>query len=660
MYLIWYLFFLVASVNIGILHLLSGICYKTSPQGRSFRMKKLFTKRLFAYMAVALLVTITAIFALQTFISKSNNVLSSKSKLEDVKTKLEANQQSIEDLKENLGENNLAKTRAFADMLAADSSIFGDAAKLDGIKDRLMVNELHIISEEGIITSSTIESYIGFDMRSGEQSNAFMAIIDDPSKEIVQEPQVNVADGIVMQYIGVARTDDKGLVQVGVRPEVLENMLANTTLDVVMKTIDFGEKGYVYAISSEGEILAHKNQDLIGKTAKEAGFPEDFTGKGKAVINGEKGYYYSEEYDGKIIGTFMPSSEYYKERVNQTVVVSLSMLIIFVVLLFMINQMVDNKIVTGINRISNSMKEIAGGNFNIVIDEKGNPEFEMLSQSINKMVENTSQNIHENESLLEKQKEDMERNNALISNVKNACRNLEHVTSETLENADDIYNGTGEQEKAVEDLKYVMEQLARELKESADASGSITEATGNSVKEILHTQSQMELLKDSMQKISEMSAAIEKIIGEINSIAKRTNMLSLNASVEAARAGEMGKGFSVVATQIGELAARSAQAAKETNELITNSMRAVEGGRQITDQTAEAFDNAVENIENANQNVEKITGMVMQNVEIVTHATEQIERISSVVEKNVQVSNNTKKVSSNMADITGKLLEMVE
>ncbi len=605
-------------------------------------------------MAVALLVTITAIFALQTFISKSNNVLSSKSKLEDVKTKLEANQQSIEDL------NNLAKTRAFADMLAADSSIFGDAAKLDRIKDRLMVNELHIINEEGIITSSTIESYIGFDMKSGEQSNAFMVIIDDPSKEIVQEPQVNVADGIVMQYIGVARTDDKGLVQVGVRPEVLENMLANTTIDVVMKTIDFGEKGYVYAISSEGEILAHKNQDLIGKTAKEAGFPEDFTGKGKAVINGEKGYYYSEEYDGKIIGTFMPSSEYYKERVNQTVVVSLSMLIIFVVLLFMINQMVDSKIVTGINRISNSMKEIAGGNFNIVIDEKGNPEFEMLSQSINKMVENTSQNIHENESLLEQQKEDMERNNALISNVKNACRNLEHVTSETLENADDIYNGTGEQEKAVEDLKYVMEQLARELKESADASGSITEATGNSVKEILHTQSQMELLKDSMQKISEMSAAIEKIIGEINSIAKRTNMLSLNASVEAARAGEMGKGFSVVATQIGELAARSAQAAKETNELITNSMRAVESGRQITDQTAEAFDNAVENIENANQNVEKITGMVMQNVEIVTHATEQIERISSVVEKNVQVSNNTKKVSSNMADITGKLLEMVE
>lgn len=623
-------------------------------------MKKIFTKSLFIYMAVALVFTITAIFALQTFISKSNNRISSQDKLEDVKTKLENNKQSQEDLINNLGENNLAKARAFAGLLAADSSIYGNADKLDEIKDRLMVNELHIIDEDGIIRSSTIDNYIGFDMKSGEQSNAFMVINSDPSIEIVQEPQENVADGIVMQYIGVARTDAKGFVQIGVRPEVLEKMIASSALDVVMKTIDFGQTGYVYAISSDGEILAHKEDSLIGKNAAEAGFPEDLTGNGRAVINGEKGYYFAEEYDGKIIGTFMPSSEYYKERRNQTVVVSLSLLIIFCILLFMINHMVDNKIVTGINHISNLMKDIAGGNFGITVNEHGNPEFEMLSESINKMVVNISQNIKENEALLEQQKEDMERNNTLIQNVKNACVDLNNVSGETLVNADDIYNGTGEQEKAVEDLKKIMEQLVEELKQSASASGSITKATGDSVKEILQTQSQMELLKDSMQKTSEMSTAIEKIIGEINSIAQRTNMLSLNASVEAARAGEMGRGFSVVATQIGELATRSAQAAKETNELITNSMRAVESGRKITDQTAESFDIAVANIENANQDIEKITRMVNQNVNIVIHATEQIEKISSVVEKNVQVANNTKNVSSNMADITGKLLEMVE
>lgn len=624
-------------------------------------MKEIFTKRLFLYMLAALFVTITAIFVLQTVISKGDRNSDSQGKLEDVKQKLASNQENIESLTENLGKENLAKTRAFADMLAADASIYGDMEKLDQVKDRLMVNELHIIDENGIITSSTIEDYIGFDMKSGEQSNAFMVILDDPSVEIVQEPQVNVAEGIVMQYIGVARQDAKGLVQVGVRPEVLENMLASTAVNVVLKDMDYGKKGYVYAIDQkEGKILAHPEESLIGKTAAEAGFPKKLTGNGKATIHGTKGYYWAEEYDGKVIGTFMPSREYYEDRTSQTLVVSISVLVILGALLIMINRMVDNKIVQGINRISNSMKEIASGNYEITVNEQGNPEFEQLSQSINTMVRGISQNLKEIETLVERQKEDVESNRTLIQNVKDACVDLEQVSGETLENADDIYNGTGEQEKAVDDLKQVMDQLTEELSLSVSASADITAATGNSVDKIMETQAQMELLKDSMQRISEMSVAIEKIIGEINSIAKRTNMLSLNASVEAARAGEMGRGFSVVAVQIGELAARSAQAAKETTDLITNSIQAVESGQQITDQTAEAFDIAVENIEKANQDVEKITNMVQKNVEIVTDAVSQIERISGVVEQNVQISNNTKQASSSMADITGKLLEMIE
>lgn len=213
-------------------------------------MKKIFTQRLFCYMLAALLITITAIFGLQTVVSQTGNDSASRDKLEAVREKLEDNEANIQQLTDNLGQDNLAKTRAFADMLAADKSIYGNAAKLNEIKERLMVNELHIIDEEGIITSSTIDAYIGFDMKSGEQSNAFMVIVDDPSIEIVQEPQVNVAEGVVVQYIGVARTDDKGLVQVGVRPEVLERTLAGTEISVVLRDIDFGETGYVYAIDA--------------------------------------------------------------------------------------------------------------------------------------------------------------------------------------------------------------------------------------------------------------------------------------------------------------------------------------------------------------------------------------------------------------------------
>ncbi len=624
-------------------------------------MKKIFTQRLFYYMLVALLITIAAIFGLQTTVNQASNTSSSEAKLADVRAKLAANEETVAQLTDNLSQDNLAKTRAFADMLAADPSIDGNMDKLNQIKDRLMVNELHIIDENGIIISSTIDAYIGFDMKSGEQSNAFMVIVDDPSIEIVQEPQVNVAEGIVMQYIGVARTDDKGLVQVGVRPEVLENTLAGTEISVVLRDIDFGENGYVYAIdAASGLILAHENANLIGTPASDAGFPSNLTGKGKATIDGTRGYYVAEDYNGQIIGTFMPSSEYYAGRRNQTIVVSLSMLIIFGALLLMINRMVDGKIVQGINRISTSMHKIAEGNFNITVNEQGNPEFIMLSDSINKMVTGIQQNLHENENLVTQQKQDMERNQLMIQNVKNACRDLNAVSGETLENAESIFNGTGEQERAVEDLKQTMNQLTEELNNSVNATVTVTASTGTTSDKILQTQSRMQLLKDSMQKISDMSMEIEKIIGEINSIAQQTNMLSLNASIEAARAGDMGKGFAVVATQVGELAARSAQAARETNDLIMNSINAVEDGRAITDQTVEAFGIVVENIEQTDHDIAEITNMVRQNVDIVSHAVSQIERISSVVESNVQISQNTRQVSANMADITGKLLDIVE
>ena len=209
-------------------------------------------------------------------------------------------------------------------MLAAQPSIVDNQEKLLEIRDRLMVNEVHIIDEAGIITSSSIDAYVGFDMKSGEQSNAFMVIVDDPSIEIVQEPQKNVAEGIIMQYIGVARTDAKGLVQVGVRPEVLERALAGTDISVVLNDIDFGTNGFIYAIDKEsGLLLSYPDTALVGTAATEVGFPQDFAGKGKAKINGASGYYYAEDNADMIVGTFLPASEYYAARRNQTLIVSL-------------------------------------------------------------------------------------------------------------------------------------------------------------------------------------------------------------------------------------------------------------------------------------------------------------------------------------------------
>ncbi len=623
-------------------------------------MKKIFTRSLSLCMAVALIINIAVVAMIQMLVSQQNNTSNSQKSLETVKERLAQNDENISSLKETVGQNNLAKSRAFADLLAVDPSILTQAGRLEEVEERLMVNELHVIDENGIITHSTISEYLGFDMSSGEQSAAFVPIIKDPSLEIVQEPTINAAAGIVMQYIGVARKDAPGFVQVGIRPEVLENMLLGTQIDVVLRDIGFGETGYIYAVNvSDGTILAAPDTDLIGTPAQEAGFPLR-EGKGSAKINGARGKYVAQEYNGMYIGTFLALAEFYKNQFNQTMVMALSVFLIFSVLMYVINRMIDKKIVSGISNITTSMKKISEGDFSIIVDEHSAPEFSTLSGSVNKMVESICQNMKENEELIARQNEDMENNQTLIHNIKMVCSNLDGVSQETLSTADAIHNGTNEQELAVKNLGEVMNNLVQELNTSADVSKNAAAAALAAAQKIETTGTQMQTLETAIDKISDMSSEIEKIIGEINAIAQQTNMLSLNASIEAARVGEAGKGFAVVATQIGDLAARSAQAAKQTSELITNSIQAVEEGRLITKKTAEEFASVVTEIEEASRSVKEITGMVKQNVDTVSQVVEGLDVIADVVEKNIQISQNSKAVSEQMAGEAGKLLELVE
>ena len=623
-------------------------------------MKKIFTKRLCIYMIIGMAAAVLAIFILQTVTTRISNTSDSREKLSTVKEKLQSNQEEIERLTRDLGESSLAKSKAFANIIAADPTIISDKDKMNALLEDLKVSELHVIDESGFITHSTVDAYVGFDMGSGEQSAAFLVIIDDPSIGIVQEPQENAAEKRLMQYVGVARKDVKGFVQVGIRPELLEETLAGTAIDVVFDDIEFGTNGYIWAVDLQsGLILAHPDKKLIGTSANTVGLPSK-AGGGQKKINGVTGHYLAEEYDGMLIGTYLPSAEYYGDCLKAILMVSVSMLVIFGVLLYLINRMVDEKIVKGIYHFADALKMIGDGDYSVRVDERGNPEFALFSDGINAMLEGMRTNLDENEQLMERQQKDVESNSALIENVKQVCSRLNDISNETLNSARLISGGTEEQENVLSDLKDIMTKLVQGLNESADATIVGSTLINETVDTMKQGKEQMEQLELSIRKISDTSTEIEKIIGEINSIAQQTNMLSLNASIEAARAGEMGKGFAVVATEVGGLAARSSQAAKETNTLIMSTVEAIGEGSKISDQTMQMFDSMAEQIEKASSGVKDISDMVRKNVSVVQQAMDDLEHISAVVERNVEISQNSENVSMTMADEAGNLLRMVE
>ncbi|MDQ1709046.1 MAG: methyl-accepting chemotaxis protein [Frankiaceae bacterium] len=64
-------------------------------------------------------------------------------------------------------------------------------------------------------------------------------------------------------------------------------------------------------------------------------------------------------------------------------------------------------------------------------------------------------------------------------------------------------------------------------------------------------------------RLGETSLEVEGVLQLINTIARQTHLLALNASIEASRAGEAGRGFAVVANEVKELSKQTAAATKD-------------------------------------------------------------------------------------------------
>ena len=72
-------------------------------------------------------------------------------------------------------------------------------------------------------------------------------------------------------------------------------------------------------------------------------------------------------------------------------------------------------------------------------------------------------------------------------------------------------------------------------------------------------------LADEIRGLSSYLEELRRMAADVESIAFKTNMLSLNAAIEAAHAGDAGKGFAVVAHEVRSLSG----AARETGKNIT-------------------------------------------------------------------------------------------
>ena len=249
--------------------------------------------------------------------------------------------------------------------------------------------------------------------------------------------------------------------------------------------------------------------------------------------------------------------------------------------------------------------------------------------------------------------------NTLIGSILTASDQVTSGATMVSHSSMALSQGATEQASSVEELTASLEEIASQTNLNAQnaekVSGLALKMRDNASSGNAHMGDMLKAMED----ISASSGSINKIIKVIDDIAFQTNILALNAAVEAARAGQYGKGFAVVAEEVRTLAAKSANAAKETTDLIEDSIRKVEAGTRIANQTADALGQIVLQVDNAADLIKSIAVASTEQAIGIEQVNQGIVQVSQVVQTNAATAEESAAASEELSAQAEQLKENI-
>lgn len=277
-----------------------------------------------------------------------------------------------------------------------------------------------------------------------------------------------------------------------------------------------------------------------------------------------------------------------------------------------------------INNITYVVKELEEKNLTVQVDLEYEGDFKPIRISL----ENTIQSLKQ-----------------VIETISVTAKEITIGSAQIAMTAKTVADGSIDQNNKINRIMTEVDRIVDMINVNTDQTRQVRELTEYAVKAAKEGDDSMMGVLKAMGNINSHAEEISQIIAVIEQIAEQTNLLALNAAIEAARAGENGKGFGVVASEIGKLAAKCSQAVQSTSGLISSTVNAIGLGIKQADNTAGNFIKIVKSAEETNKVMEHLssnTGIIQEELEN-THLF--LRDITPIIEKNAAAAQESAAMS---------------
>ena len=476
-----------------------------------------------------------------------------------------------------------------------------------------------------------------------------------------------------------------GVVYGGISADFLSDIVVNLAM---------GSNGVAYVLDNRGNVIGHREASIVEEgsnmieTAKTDPSVADVAAVNQRMLQGETGFgAYNFYGDNKFVG-FAPidgnqrwsiaietSQREFKATLDRSILLTVLVVILVVLATFPVAVKVGKSISSPIQSCVVRLEQMADGDLHTPAPQvKSKDETAKLAKALETMLARLNDVTRDVTHHLGKMaqgdfRESIDRTywgdfvsmeqsiKAIHSSLRNTLSQISQSAGAVANGAVQVSNGAqslsqgaAEQASAVHELSATAASIAETARQTAAAAEEAGQFVNQASAQMGVSVRCVKELNAAMEKISNSSTEIGKIIDTIENIAFQTNILALNAAVEAARAGNAGKGFAVVADEVRNLASKSDEAAKATKELIESSISSVQEGSQVVKRVTESLDKTNDISSNVTIKVNTVVESVEGQTTAISQVTEGIEQISAVVQSTSATAEQSAATSQELTD----------